>query len=149
MVDVFGGSGNTANLRGPRGPPGRFSYDIKALKKIIKTSGKYKDYIKEIQESLRLGFSPFCEHKKDSSSWVTLLRCYENKVFALDDSGAFDVTDKPVEKLTYWIKKVPNDGDALLTIVGPPGPQGKRGADGIEGPPGKKGEKDMMVQMEL
>lgn len=139
MVDVFGGSSNTGILRGPRGPPGRFSYDIKALKKITQTSGKYKDYINEIQESLRLGFSPIREHKKDSDTWVTLLRCYGNKVFALDDSGAFDVTNEPVEKLAYWIQKNPNDGDALLSIVGPAGPQGKRGADGIEGPPGKKG----------
>ena len=159
MVDIFGGSGGTDILRGPRGPPGRFMYDVKSLKKITQTSGTCKDYIKEIQESLRLGFTPIREHTKDSGTWVTLLRCYENKVFALDDSGAFDVTNEAVEKLVYWIQKEPSDGDALLFIVGPQGPegpkgergsmgpkgavgpQGKRGADGIEGPPGKKGEK--------
>ena len=98
MVDIFGGSGGTDILRGPRGPPGRFMYDVKSLKKITQTSGTCKDYIKEIQESLRLGFTPIREHTKDSGTWVTLLRCYENKVFALDDSGAFDVTNKSLRK---------------------------------------------------
>jgi len=57
MVDVFGGSGGTGILRGPRGPPGRFMYDIKALQKITQSPGVFGDYKKEIQESLRLGFT--------------------------------------------------------------------------------------------
>ena len=157
MVDVFGGSGGTDIIRGPRGPPGRFTYDIKALKRITQATGIFADYRKEIQQSLRLGFTPIREHTKDSGVWVTPLRCYDNKVFALDNEGAFEVTNSPVEKIVYWIKREPDDGDAILSIVGPQGPigpkgergsmgpkgadgpQGKRGADGAVGPPGKKG----------
>ena len=149
MVDVFGGSGNTGILRGPRGPPGRFMYDIKAFKKITKTSGVFKDYVKEIQESFRLGFT-HREHKKYNGSWITPLRCYNRLVLALDDLASYDVSDFTVHKLVYWIEKEPSDGDALNSIVGPAGPQGKngavgpqgkRGADGIVGPPGKRGSR--------
>ena len=150
MVDVFRGSGGTDILRGPSGPTGRFMYDIKAFKKITKTSGVFKDYVKEIQESYRQGFTPYREHKKSTGLWITPLRCYDNTVFALDNVGAFEVTNDPVKKLVYWVEKEPSDGDALNSIVGPAGPQGKngavgpqgkRGADGIVGPPGKKGSR--------
>jgi hypothetical protein len=138
MVDVFGGCGGTDILRGP-------------LQKITQTTGVFGDYKKEIQESMRLGFTPIREHTKESGVWVTPLRCYDNKVFALDNEDAFEVTNDSVKRIVYWIKKKPGDGDALLSIVDPQGPkgskgepgsvgpQGKRGADGAVGPPGKKG----------
>ena len=44
MVDVFGGSGGTGILRGQRGPPGRFMYDIKALQMITQSTGVFGDY---------------------------------------------------------------------------------------------------------
>ena len=74
MVDVFGGGGGGGSssvraLRGPRGPqgprgPAGFTHDVKALKKVTTSSGKYKDYIKQIQESYELGFTPYRLHKK-------------------------------------------------------------------------------------
>ena len=127
MVDVFGSSSSLGVLRGPRGPPGRFMYDIKVLQKVTQTTGKCKDHISQIQESYRLGFTPYREHLKDMTFWICPLRCYDTKVFALDGEVAYDVTEVDVEKIVYCVKKKPVDGDSLTSIIGPRGPVGPSG----------------------
>ena len=62
MVDVFGGGPRSMQgLRGPRGLPGPSGRlpNVKVLKKVTFTKGKYTDYIKEIQESYKLGATPY------------------------------------------------------------------------------------------
>ena len=106
----------------------------------------------KLKENYRQGFTPYREHKKDTGLWVTPLRVYDNKVFALDNIATYEVTNFPVEKLVYCIRKTPTDGDTFTAITGPcgppgssghRGPQGKRGADGVIGPPGKLGPKGL------
>ena len=69
MVNLFGD--NSFSSRG----------DFNILKKVVQTEGKLKDFIEEIQESYRQGFTPYREHKKDTGLWITPLRVYDNKIF--------------------------------------------------------------------
>ena len=162
MVDVFGGGGGGSSsvraLRGPRGPqgprgPAGFTHDVKALKKVTTSSGKYKDYIKQIQESYELGFTPYRLHHKKTGLWITPIRCYDKHVYVSDDTGSFAVTDDSLgtdDALVYCIKGDIKYGEvtALVGPQGPPGPSGRRGpqgkhgidgSDGAVGPPGSKG----------
>ena len=67
MVDVFGRSGAASQgTRGPRGPPGPpgpegpsiLGSDFNVLQLVTVSDGIYKDYMKEIDESYELGFTP-------------------------------------------------------------------------------------------
>ena len=100
---------------------------------MIKTKGKYKDYKSEIQESYHLGFTPFREHTKETETWITPLRCYDNAVYALDSVGVHDVTDDDIEKLVYCIKKNSTDDGSITSIIGPRDPTGSSGERGIQG----------------
>ena len=56
MVNVFGeradAGGSNANME-------KFMHSIKLLKQVTITSGRYSDYIDQIQDSYRLGFTPY------------------------------------------------------------------------------------------
>ena len=157
MVDVFGGGLHMQGLRGPRGPPGPSGklQNVKVLKKVTITKGKYSDYIKEIQESYKLGVTPYRLHTSNYGTWVTPIRVYDNSVFVLDNEGSMSITgrtiqnDPPHSVLVYWVKGDIDDDDATVIIgpQGPPGPsgsrgpQGKRGADGSAGLQGSEGKR--------
>ena len=127
MVNLFGGNSKSSI--------GNFE----VLKKFEITEGIFKDYITQIQESYKFGFTPFREHKKATGLWITPLRCYNDKIFVFDNEGMHEVTNHPVGKLIYCIKSFPEDGDIYTTITGPTGPIGSTGPAGKRGPQGKRG----------
>ena len=144
MVNVFGDrTGGTCD-----GLP----ENIKLIREVKKTSGKFKDYIKEITASIKLGYIPY-RLVNYGGFQACYLFVFDRNVFEVGSHGQEvstitnkDITDK--EYLTYWKEVV--DGEAIA-FVGPPGPpgspgrrgpQGKRGIDGSigpEGPAGKRG----------
>ena len=126
--------------------------NLQTVKRVTATSGKYKDYIKQIQESYNLGFTPYRLHVKYSGNWVSPVRCYDKKVYVSDNEGAMEITEGVIttDVLIYWTKAEDDEDDAASAIIGDQGPagpvgkKGKRGATGPPGeagPPGKKGDK--------
>ena len=150
MVNVFGEHGAGSST---------IPVDIKVLKKVTITEGYYRDYIKQIQDSYKLGATPYRLHTNRYGTWVTPLRVYNNAVYVLDNVAHMPVTDRKIETddtrsvLIYWIEaNDDDDADSRVTAMvgpqGPPGgegrrgPQGKRGSDGpagVIGPEGKRG----------
>ena len=73
MVNVFGervGSGYV---------------DLQLVKKVVATVGQYEDYSAEINQSYVLGFPPYRLHTNVDGTFVTPIRVYDGKVYALDD----------------------------------------------------------------
>ena len=144
MVNVFG-------ERSENEGDNSFMKNINFVKEVRTTVGSYSDYISEIQESIRLGVTPYRIY---DDKWYTPMRAYKNGIFASDDTGAWNLTGRPIQGdksvLVYFVKADYTDGKAtaLIGVDGPPGPsgpigktgpQGKRGIKGDEGPPGKIG----------
>ena len=96
--------------------------NLQTTKKITATHGKYKDYIKQIQESYKLGFTPYRIHAKYSGHWVSPVRCYDSEVYVSDNEGAMKITEDsiPTDFLVYWIKiddsEDGDDGDAFAIV---------------------------------
>ena len=131
MVDVFGDN----DVGGFRELP-----PFTACTKVEKNSGKFKDYIKEIQESYGLGFTPYRSEKTLKGEWITPVRVWDGKVFYMPP--AYEITDEPVDRLISWIRK--DSVDSISALEGPEGKQGKQGVKGDigpQGPIGPKGEK--------
>ena len=82
MVNVFGGSIASG--------PGK----LPVVKKVVVTVGKFKDYIDEIHQSYVLGFTPYRLHKNADGTFVTPIRVYDGKVYALDDVATMEVDDR-------------------------------------------------------
>ena len=53
--------------------------NLQAVKKVVVT-GKFKDYIDEIQQSCELGFTPYRLHTNVDGTFVTPIRVYSGKV---------------------------------------------------------------------
>ena len=160
MVNIFGGSSSLfKGGRGPSGPVGpkgdrrprgKLPDNIKLLKKVKVTEGKYESHSNQIQESYRLGFTPCRVHRNDNGTFASPVRVYDNKVFVLDNSGAFQINGRLMEDYNSYlvyaeeVDPTTDDGGAvgLIGPQGPPGhvgPQGKRSPQGDDGPPGKRG----------
>ena len=152
MVNVFGD--NTASGPG----------NLQVVKKVVVTEGKFKDYIAAIQQCYELGFTPYRLHKNVDCTFVTPIRCYDGKVYVLDDVATMEVGDRSLteetinSKLVDFLKGDGCSGVALQRDRGPSrarglkgdsgdkgavgsrGPARKRGVEGPEGPPGKIGK---------
>ena len=157
-MDIFGGSSPLGGCgppgpvgpKGDRGPRGKLPDNIKLLKKIKVTKGHYRPHINQIQESYRLGFTPYREHTNGAGTFVSPIRIYDNNVYVLDDTGDFNISGRTMENyhssLVYAeeVNATADNGEAV-GLVGPPGPPGhvgpqcKRGPQGDDGPPGKRG----------
>ena len=81
MVNVFGG--NIASGPG----------NLQVVKKVVVTLGKRKDYRDEIQQSY-VGFTSYRLHKNIDGTFVTPIRVYDGKVYALDDVATMEVGDR-------------------------------------------------------
>ena len=105
--------------------------NLQVLRKVIVISGKYVDYVKEIQALRKLGYLAY---RVASECSLTLGFTYESKVFCL---GAHhreldELTSLAVTKthyLAYW-KEDSSSGGSATSIKGDRGIQGKRGATG-------------------
>ena len=146
MVNVFGDrTGGTCD-----GLP----ENIKLVREVKKTSGKFKDYIKEITASIKLGFIPYrlVNYKGFQACYLFV---FDGGVFEIGSQyrEMITITDEDVtdeQYLTYWEEVFDSDDGEAITIVGPPGPpgspgrrgpQGKRGIDGSVGPEGPAGKR--------
>ena len=94
MVNVFGKSTSE---------DGRFG-NSRVLRKVIVTSGKYGDYIKEIQASHKLWHPAY---RIASEGSPTLIFTYENNVYCVEahPNAVDELTSLPVTKthyLAYW-----------------------------------------------
>ena len=123
--------------------------NVQTIKKIIVTSGKYKDYYNEIATSIKLGYVPY-RLSRDSTSSPSYLYTFNNNVWCIGSSGKVTelVSEEIITKklhLVYW--REGDGGDVVTAIRGPVGsvgPRGKRGltgADGARGERGQRGEK--------
>ena len=149
MVNVFGdSSGGTCD---------GFPQNIKVIKEVKKTSGQFKDHLKEIKASYKLGHIPYRYVHYYKFNGPCIIFTFNDNVFQLGADGYHmaNVTDygcTDTEYLMCWEEVDSNDGDGVVSaIAGPPGPlgppgrngpQGKRGIDGSvgsEGPAGKRG----------
>ena len=147
MVNVFGEGSRADDL------------DLKTAKRVVEENGKYKDWVKEINESHRVGFPPYRIFTDGMGTFMSPIRVYDRKVYALIDSAVLDVGDRTIKgdgKLVYFC--FADDDDAAFAVqddrgpageqgeYGPRGPDrvagkaGKRGADEPVGPPGKIGK---------
>ena len=146
MVNVFGDrTGGTCD---------GFPDNIKLVREVKKTSGKFKDYIKEIKTSIELGFIAYRYVIIHHFRGPCYLYQSEDSIFQLGNDGAHsvDITNWNItdtQYLTYW-EEVDSDDGEVNAIVGPPGPpgspgrrgpQGKRGIDGSVGPEGPAGKR--------
>ena len=134
MVNVFGDS--TAEEGGLG--------IIQVLRKAIAISGKYGDYVKEIQASQKLGYPASRVAPEGSPTFVFT---YENKVSCLGvhNQHIYELTLLAVTKthhLAYWTEDSSSGGNTT-SIKGDRGIQGKRGATGGAGPIGPHGPKEV------
>ena len=133
--------------------------DLKTAKRVVEENGKYKDWVNEINESHRVGFLPYRIFTDGMRTFMSPIRVYHRKGYALADIAMLDVGDRTIKgdgKLVYFC--FADDDDAAFAVQddrgpaggqgehGPRGPDGvagkagKRGADGSVGPPGKIGK---------
>ena len=118
--------------------------NVQTIKKIIVTSGKYKDYYDEIAASIKLGYVPY-RLSKDSTSSPSYLYTFDNKIWCIGSSGkvAELVSDEIITKklhLVYW-KEGGGGGGVVAAIQGPAGGVGPRGKRGLTGADGARGER--------
>ena len=83
MVNVFGDS----IASGPEGG------NLQVVEKVVTTVGQYMDYVAEIRQSYKLGFTPYRLHTNSDGTFVTSIRVYDGRVYVLDDETAMEVTE--------------------------------------------------------
>ena len=72
--------------------------------------GLFKDCIDEIQQSNKLGFTPFRIHTNPEGTFVTLIRVYSGRVYVLDDVATMEVSNRHIatdtirSNLIYFVK---------------------------------------------
>ena len=115
--------------------------NLQSIRKIIKTSGIYKDYITEIESSIRIGYVPYRISMDKSPSYLYI---FNKNVWCLGSRGkiAERVTDETITKehfLVYWI--VGTDDTAVSTISALQGPAGEVGPTGKRGLTGPRGDR--------
>ena len=89
--------------------------NLQVLRKVITISGKYADYVKEIQASHKLGYPAYQIASEGSS---TLIFMYENRIFCLGthNQHIYKLTLKAVTKmhyLAYWKEGSSSSSNAL------------------------------------
>ena len=143
MVNVFGERGESDNS---------LVKNINTIKKVTVSDGIYKNYIKEIDASYELGFTPYRTRHIDGLVYMNPLRRFGDEVWCLDDRNPNDVSKKSIKTdgnatITYAIQANSGDDGKISAIIGaegvpgPRGPQGLRGERGLPGPIGDKGIK--------
>ena len=138
MVNVFGERAENEN-------DNSFVKNINFVKEVRTTIGNYRDYKKEIQESIRLGVTPYRIY---DGKWYTPIRVYNDEIYVLDNTGAENCTSKTIKGdnsiLVYFVKdSTDGKATALIGVDGPPGPAGPRGEQGLKGKNGAKGNRGM------
>ena len=134
MVNVFGDS--IASWPG----------NLQMVKIVVGTEGKFKDYANEIQQSYKIGLTPYRLHKNADGIFVTPIRYCDGKVYVLDDVATMEVGDWHVEtdtisnKLVYFVKGDGGSGVALQGDKGLSGIRGLKGDYGDKGPVGTAGK---------
>ena len=147
MVNIFGDNGSNSSVGLPK--------NMKLLQKVKVTKGKYEPHYDQIQESYKLGFTPYRVHHNKNGTFVSPVRIYDDSIYVLDDSGSFNIAHRTMENYNshlVYAKEIDPTTDTddaevvgLIGPRGPPGhigPQGKRGLTGLkgdEGPIGKRG----------
>ena len=71
-----------------RGEEGQFLGNLQVLRKVIATSGKYADYLNEIQASHKLGYLAYRIAPEGSPNLIFM---YEHRVFLLGSSSSTSV----------------------------------------------------------
>ena len=71
MVNVFGESVGSGNLQ--------------MMEKVVVSKGQYKDFIGEIRQSYKLGFTHLRLHTNSDGTFVTPIRVYDGTAYVLDD----------------------------------------------------------------
>ena len=126
MVNVFGEGSRAGDL------------DLKTTKRVVEENGKYQDWVKEIDESHRVGFPPYRIFTDGTGTFMSPIRVYDRKVYVLTDIAVLDVGDRTIKgdgKLVYFC--FADDDDVAFAVQGDRGPVGGQGEHGRE------------VQMEL
>lgn len=115
--------------------------NLRTVRKVIVTSGKYSTYHDEIRDSIELGFIPYRIAKEKSPTYLFV---FNNKIWCIGSKGSEVelVSDEVITKtlyLAYW--KIGTQGDTVTAIEGPRGKRGSEGPIGKSGPKGARGEK--------
>ena len=85
MVNIFGervGSGG--------------SVDLQLVKKVVTTVSPFGDYIDEIRQSYKLGFTPYRLHTNSDGTFVTPIRVCDGRVYVSDDETTMQVTNRKI-----------------------------------------------------
>ena len=105
IYDTTDGRGATLQATG-------FDHDgnIVSIEKVVHKTGKYEDYVAEINESYHLGWTPFREVKRDWGKACNPVRCYKTKVYVSDDTGAYSIGDVNLKSGGFLIvyKQIPD-----------------------------------------
>ena len=130
MVNIFGDNGSNNSTSLPK--------NIKLVREVKKTSGKFKDYLEQIKKSINLGYIPYRYEVHDTWSAPCYMFVYGGRILQFGTSTEhlkqienYECT--PTQYLIYW-EEVANDDDASIAmIVGPQGPSGRSGPQGKRG----------------
>ena len=110
---------------------------LKPIRKIIRTSGKFKNYVSEIKGSIRLGHAPYKVLEDQTFTYVIVL---DNDVWAMGNPNKIsDETITPDHFLVYWVASSDETTSSINALQGPAGEVGATGKRGIQGPKGSVG----------
>ena len=122
-----------------------FDHDgnLVAVRRVVHTTGVYKDFAHDIDESHRLGWEPYRWVTRDWGHDANPVRVYRGfQVFVTDDTGSYDITYKAIHTGGSLVVYKPGVslGQPHAIISGPQGPAGPAGPRGLAGAAGPKGD---------
>ena len=82
------------------------SGNLKEMKKVVVTKGKFRDYWNEIPQCYEFGFTPYGLHKNANGRFVTPIRYDDGRVYVLDDVATMEVGDWHLETDTISSKLI-------------------------------------------
>ena len=85
MVNVFGEGSRAGDL------------DLKTAKRVVGENGKYKDWVKEINESHRVGFPQYRIFTDGMGTFMSPISVYDGKVYALTGIAVLDVGGRTIK----------------------------------------------------
>ena len=111
--------------------------NLQVIRKITKTTGRYKDYLSEIESSISLGYAPYKVLKDTTLAYVLVIN---NDIWAIGNSEK--ISDEKItaeNSLVYWVASRDRTTSSITTLQGPTGEAGATGKRGIAGPKGATG----------
>ena len=111
--------------------------NIQVIRKITKTTGRYKDYLTEIESSISLGYAPYKVSKDTTLAYVLVIN---NDVWTIGKSEK--ISDEKItaeNSLVYWVASRDRTTSSITALQGPAGEAGERGKRGITGSEGATG----------